>query len=166
MGTVHTKIKGSATDSGNLDALLAAQSWDAEDLVKYFNDGFFMPTKFEITKQSQVCIGACMSVVCRIQESLCESVCMCEMRRNSFLHMWLFACASVFFARMCACVFVRVSICLNVCGCVSASVCVCVCVCVFVCACVHVCVRVCVCVCVCVRARVCACVCVCVCVFV
>merc|ERR1740130_454769 len=59
MGTVHTKIKGSATDSDNLDALLAVKSWDATDLVWYFNDGFFMPTKFEMTKQSQ---GKCSIV--------------------------------------------------------------------------------------------------------
>ena len=53
MGSVHTKVKGSATAADSLDALLAAQSWDAEDLVKYHNDGFFMPTKFEVTKQTQ-----------------------------------------------------------------------------------------------------------------
>jgi hypothetical protein len=53
MGSVHTKVKGSATAAHSFDPLLAAQSWDADDLVKYHNDGFFMPTKFEMTKQTQ-----------------------------------------------------------------------------------------------------------------
>ena len=53
-GTVHTKIKGSATGGANLDPALAGQSWDAEDLVRYYTDGFFMPTTFHRTTQTQV----------------------------------------------------------------------------------------------------------------
>ena len=52
-GTVHTKIKGSATGGANLDPALAGQSWDAEDLVRYYTDGFFMPTTFHRTTQTQ-----------------------------------------------------------------------------------------------------------------
>ena len=52
-GTVHSKIKGSATGGANLDPALAGQSWDAEDLVRYYTDGFFMPTTFHRTTQTQ-----------------------------------------------------------------------------------------------------------------
>jgi len=52
MGTVHTKLKGSASDPTNLDAALASQAWDADDLVRYYTDGFFMPTSFAITEQT------------------------------------------------------------------------------------------------------------------
>ena len=53
MGAVHTKIKGSASDPDNLNPVLAAQSWDADDLVRYYTDGFFMPTRIQTTRQSQ-----------------------------------------------------------------------------------------------------------------
>ena len=56
IGTVHTKIKGSATAVQSLDPALAAKVWDAEDLVKYNSDSFFVPTKFSVTKQTQ---GTC-----------------------------------------------------------------------------------------------------------